>query len=308
MKEKIIQSFLHSESFFLPKGQHQIFSDGEGHSLGAFYHPDMKVYGKSVAYFGFWTLPTKDVSDDLFLRFEAWVKELGVHHIVGPIDLSVAINYRLQVDSFELPSFLGEPRTPSYAPSYLESKGYSIAQEYGSCFIDDKSKVQSWLVVNKIEEIVQEFEKTYKFVPLTLDYFNKHQDEFIGLVNEIFADNFCFLPLDNKTIQMIYNPSNLSHFCDQTSYALETIEGKMVGFCLNIKNKDQLLLKTVGVNKEHRQFGLGFLALIGKSLISSLEFYNRWGFCLMKKGNFPSLISQDENSDKRRYCLYEKQL
>jgi hypothetical protein len=75
----------------------------------------------------------------------------------------------------------------------------------------------------------------------------------------------------------------------------------------NVKNKT-LLLKTVGMVKEHSHMGYLLIAMLLKIIPNALEYYDDYVFCLMQKGNYPSMLGKEFSDFTKTYALYIKEL
>ncbi len=296
-----------SGKMFLPEGKIKQFRAQDGDSFFGFFHPSFLVHQEPAAFFGFWAMHGQ--STEAFQEFEKWAFDNGALRVIGPIDLSVALNYRLATDAFSEVRFFGEPNNPAEPLRRLEQLSYHLEQNYESWFCEDRASLETWMDRNNLPKLSESLRPHLVFKALTSDYFYSRENEFLELINDSFADNFCFLPLDLAFFRQIYSPEVFKQFCPHSSLAVETPQGKLVGFCANLKNKNQVLLKTAVLQKEYRYLGLGFLALIHESLSRTLPHYSSWAFCLMREGNFPSLLAgPGAQLEKRHYGLFGKKL
>jgi hypothetical protein len=94
--------------------------------LAAFFVPDTRVDGRSVAYFGFWETTGDDRgSRRLFEAAESWARARGAEQLIGPIEFTTFSRYRLLTGGeADARPFLQEPYNPLSYPEIVRSLGY----------------------------------------------------------------------------------------------------------------------------------------------------------------------------------------
>jgi hypothetical protein len=89
--------------------------------------------GDDTAYLGFFECPDDGrVSAELFEWAQQMAVERGCRRIVGPVDASFWLRYRMKLDAFDAPTYFGEPRNPAHHPKLWEQAGFEITQRYSS--------------------------------------------------------------------------------------------------------------------------------------------------------------------------------
>ena len=81
----------------------------------------------NIGYLGFYECINDDeVAKNLFDKAYEFCKEKGLTSIVGPVDCSFWIKYRLKINKFDLPPYTGEPYNKDYYLKQFENNGFSV--------------------------------------------------------------------------------------------------------------------------------------------------------------------------------------
>lgn len=107
--------------FLLRKG-----NDVIGRAALTFYPED-----PSLAYLGFFEMQDDhQAASALFTALERYAAGEGCRRIVGPMNASFWLGYRMKADRFDEPPYFGEPYNLSYYPSLWRENGYEVSDEY----------------------------------------------------------------------------------------------------------------------------------------------------------------------------------
>ena len=283
--------------------------------LAGFIHPKLRINESKVAFFGFWhTVEDLQTNQNFFLELENWAKKFGVKEIYGPINFSTAFQYRLQLNNFDGDSFWGEPQNPAYYNQLLTDLDYKLDQKYISYFCEDISALKSSVKKN-VEPFMGFVTAKYQVIPIEESLWQKRGDEIFSLTQKIFEENFAYTPFKKIIFKDFYVKKFLNTVCRDTSFFIEDKETKkLAAMAINLSDsscdssstsKPMLLIKTVGVEKKHRNMGSTFLMIL-QEVLKRAENYDSVMFCLMKEGNFPSLLSKDFIDQERQYALFKK--
>ncbi|MDO4798969.1 MAG: GNAT family N-acetyltransferase [Bacillota bacterium] len=89
--------------------------------------------GDPVAYFGFFEcLEDEEAADFLFGQAEHCARQSGHRSLVGPMNATFWIGYRLKLNHFDRAPYTGEPYNPPYYRRFLERAGFEICDRYTS--------------------------------------------------------------------------------------------------------------------------------------------------------------------------------
>ena len=274
-------------------------------------HPHFFIHGQKSALFGFWdTLDNLEINREFFAEFENWVRENGVNVICGPINFSTAFSYRLRLDYFDKKPFPGEPQNPEYYNRLLYNLGYNVYEEYTSYLCDNLVAVKKELQ-QVVSSFIKEYQESYNVVPATPSLLKERGNEIFHLVHGIFSENPAYVPLNKFVFRKYYGERVLQSSCPQVSFLLEDKKKRcFAGLTMNFDgqnylSKRTLMIKTVGVRKEYRRMGKTFLFIINE-VLKRAKAYDSAVFCLMREGNFPSIISREFIKEERKYGLFKK--
>lgn len=308
----------------------------ESTRLAGFIAPHQQIDGKLAAYFGYWeTLNHTDENQLAFREFEAWAKREGASVVYGPINFSTYGMYRVRIDSFDKPAFIGEPYNPDYYPDLLTGMGYRLAMRYGSSGAEslDESVDKN---ANFIDSLEEELLKSYRIRLVTERYWMENISKLYVLADEIFKENFAYTPITEEIFKKICGESFFKKLCAHSSVVAETKAGDIAGMMLNfpdyaplvqlgaespisqeqvdfnqcfdlLPKPKTLLLKTAAVTPAHRGKHL-YTYLFLKSTQNALPYYDSSLACLFSLDN-PSKKAVDRIGDGlRQYGLYSKEL
>lgn len=269
------------------------------HQMGLFYNKTEKIL-----YFGFIQCVSTDKLAILIQAAEAYANQHGCKKIIGPIDGATWANYRFQSSIQIHNSYPGQPTYPAIWANIFLQHNYKISETYET------------VQINQIEDVCLEL-SSFKDIDLQDLQFVKPSKEFViaqmqnfqKVLNEVFTENYQYNEMTVAETQILF-----SNLLDLINYDFSLLalnnNNEIVGFMLNYVLKNTLYLKTIGLKKSYRNQGLTVFKMLDKilhdnELILKGEIKSII-ICLMKKGNFPSLLSKDFAGLKNEYVLVEK--
>jgi len=328
---------------FLFSDRNHFFDDGKAwlstdrdSRLAAFFKPEIKIAGRTVTFWGYWeTTGDPATNRELFQQCSEWAADLGAETLWGPVNFSTFGNYRLKINSFDSQPFYSEPWNPSYYPGLMEELNFKPMAEYVSYIFDDGARARDWADKMDLKSLART-NGEFHFVPLTPEFWRNHVDGLWCATNEMFAENLAFAPIDFRTFENVFGPSLLAKMCPETSLVMLHQSGGVAGYCINFPDyspllrkaaqnsglysseisfqshggllKDPaLLVKTAGVVTKYRKQGFPFLQMI-LEVLNRAGSYKKFNVCLMREGNFPSLLMKNIAPKVHRYALYSKDI
>jgi hypothetical protein len=277
--------------------------------LSRTFDADLRIDGEPVAFFGRWNPSANDTA--LFSEFESWARKIGARRVYGPVESSTLGMYRLQISDFESPeTFPGEPRNPAALPERLSALGYSIAQTYVTYWTSRISEIRAWAETASRGPLGK-LSPDFKLREITPEYWAGRQEDLRVAVNDIFAENFAFTPIDEGTFEAAFGGTFLNVICQRTSFVVEHSSGEIAGLCICFPGPGgTLYVKTVGIVERYRGRGISLVAMILEIFARATKGvnYRRVALCLMREGNFPSLLLKPLIERERRYALFAKEL
>ena len=282
--------------------------------LSGFIFADQNTNEKKCL-FGFWeTIDDIDLNRTEFKKLEDWAKSKGAVEIIGPVNGSTYRQYRFQLDNFDERPYLGSPSTPFYYDKILEKLGMSLAKTYTSYLVKSQRPLNDWLLQNRLNLSIKTMTHQYRFIsPLQTDWDQLLPKLYRG-ADEIFGDNFIYSPITYQEFSLRYGRQFQKLLCPASSrLVLDKNDNPIgAGLCfpdpLAPKNTPRLLIRTLGIETQHRQFGATYLRLIHEMAKESLNLYQEFMFCLMREGNLPDLMGKELADTRFHYSIVKNGL
>lgn len=181
----------------------------------------------------------------------SWAKTIGAQKVLGPINFSTWLPYRLFSHSTGEERFSFEPDRPLEYAQLLKEAGLKTNQVFSSCGYDQTEHL--------IAATKADYEKAislgyrFEFLPSKLaerDLLDLHR-----LSVSIFSENYLATPIDFLTFKHLYAAHAAK---DDHSHSLFILspQGERIGFFFNFYERGYCVAKTVGVEKGHRGTGI----------------------------------------------------
>ncbi len=277
-----------------------------------FTDPKLKYQDSPCAFFGNWKWLDSETNKEFLLNCERWAQSKNISYLIGPYDFSTFFNYRLKIDNFNRETFAGEPANQAHDFQLLKSLGYSAIQNYETYHFSSLESLTQLAIdhLPKIELRLEE--KDLHFTTTSLQEILDQLKEFHHLSHEIFQDNFLYRPIPYSAFAKYFQFGLAPQICWQsTSLLKDKLDSKILGYSLNFKdpyNPDRLLIKTAGIHPDYRMMGLTFIGLTLFSIQQAKDLYTKASICLMRSGNYPTLLTSKLAIEKQNYALFGKKL
>ena len=324
--------FSAANSYF-EKGQAWLGCNGNAR-LAGFFESGYQIDAEPVAFFGYWeTLDDLSANTSLFVEFEQWAKSKGAKRVYGPINFSTFSAYRLRVDSFAEPAFLGEPYNPQYYPGLLEQLGYSVDQRYQSRL---RSNLADWAeqIQTPHQKLKSDLEDQFTLCKITPPLWLDKLPQLYQLVERAFADNFAYRSISEQDFNRSLGEKFIAKACPLTSKMVLDEQAEVVGFFVcfpdyaglisarqdkraipdlqyqasfsDLAEPRTLLAKTCAVHPEHRSSRI-FTWMCNEIVMSATGRYQQICAALMREDNH-SLNYGRGLPNCRSYALFSKRI
>ena len=282
--------------------------------------------GATEAYIGYFeSIPDDDCAALLFSKAEECVRKAGFKRIVGPVDSSFWIKYRLKIDSFDRKPYAGEPYNKPYYEKLFKDNGYSVLESWVSNIYKKTPLLYNRKTIYK-ERLKKADEHHYKITSPSSKAFNQTIDIIYELISETFKEFITFKKINKEDFREIFK--NYRYILDYHFVKIAYYHEEPVAFSILIPDyqnllygkltaykKIRILLKKIrskdyvslymGVKKEHR--GLG-KALTQKIVQNT---YIRRSGCvgaLITEGKITENYGREQISGKIRHVLLKKEI
>lgn len=318
----------------------KIFMNNSTRLLGII-HENFEVEGEKTAMFGYFdSFDDQQSCQEVFLDFEQWAKEQGAKAVLGPMNFSTYLPYRIRLNNFDTIPFAGEPYNKPYYQKLLQGSGYQICQRYYSLKADRFPEAYRGYIGEK--DKANEFSELREFSihSISEELFQQYFKEFCFFIDQTFKLNAYYQKIPEKLFFKLYH--NIPRYLDpNASRMILDKDGHVAAFTwlfpdfsalsgksstLSGKPNDQqmadisykthfdqlkkknLLIKSVGVHPKYRKLNLfGFLM---KDTISYAdEHYDSIQACNMQEGGVTAKYCSAFHTDNRTdYALFSKKL
>lgn len=209
--------------------------------VAGFVHPQQRIDGKPVAFFGFWeSTSALELNRELFRRLEQWAQQQGAAALYGPIDFNTYGAYRLRLNDFDQSCFPGEPYNPEYYPRLLGELGFEITCRYQSRFHPDV-KVLAEELQPRLQTVHEQLQDQFHLSLMSADFWLDHLDELYPLVDVMFRQNFAYTPITLQQFRDSCGAAFAQKFCPRSSVLATTHGGEVAGFFLCYPDYSPLL-------------------------------------------------------------------
>ncbi|WP_295081195.1 hypothetical protein [Ruminococcus sp.] len=236
---------------------------------------------RSCAYFGFFEcINDSDAAEKLLDCAESIAVIEGKDSLVGPVDCSFWIRYRLKTDNFGAP-YTGEPYNPDYYAGLLENCRFSCCGEYIS---NQFGRIPEEYRDGKFSRRLPQFiQKGYELKSPDRSTFSCVLSEIYRLIMELYSDFQTFSPITEEEFTALYSP--LKHIADFSMVKMAYFKGEAVGFFVSIPDignaargslTPSKLLRILRTKKKCRRYILLYLGIkpehkgLGKALTDEL--------------------------------------
>ena len=199
--------------------------------------------GYAVGVFGFFECVEDDaIATALLDSASAWLRQQGMTHVRGPIDLSTHNRCLFLVDGFDSPPMIMMPYNPPYYGRFMEQNGWIQAKDAYAYYLD------------LTQPLVPKYEKGYRIacragvnfrkINLKGDAFWQDVDNMYHLFNTTFANNWSSTP---RTLEEFREEAKeLQSVVDPDIFWIAEYEGQMVGFFMALPDYNIALQRVKG--------------------------------------------------------------
>jgi hypothetical protein len=275
----------------------------------------------STAYIGFFEcVNNTDCSKVLFDEVKKFAAENGFLNIVGPVDASFWIKYRLKVNKFEKRPYVSEPYNKDYYLKLFLDSGFSVFEEYAS---NTYNRQPLFGYKNeKSEERYKRFTTNeYKIVTPALKDWDKTIREIYKLLTELYSSFPIYKSIDEA--DFVKHFESFKYILDLSMVKMAYYNGEAVGFFIGtpdygnslygkitlltyakvilkkIRSSNYIMLY-MGVSKKHKGLGLAMIHTIIKNV--NKKHATAVG-ALIKEGKITGKYGSDGIESKYKYVL-----
>lgn len=196
-----------------------------------------------TAYAGFFEcINEKAISDIMFNKIKEFSKEHGYKKILGPVDASFWVKYRLKINNFDQTPYTGEPYNKDYYYKMFLDNQFTLNKRY----ISNK---YNCLSINKSEKCGfkkrynQFIEKGYTFTSPTKNTFEKCFREIYHMIIKLYSDFPVYKYIEEE--DFVKQFSFFRHIVDYSFIKLVYKDKEPVAFLIGIPDYNNDLYKSL---------------------------------------------------------------
>lgn len=258
-----------------------VYEDGRAVSRGI-----LTVYpGDETAYLGFFESEDNSAAAGLLFHTAfTMARNMGLKSIVGPVDCSFWIKYRLKTNQFRRP-YTGEPYNRDYYPRLWEENGFQVWEQYGSnhyMVVESDEGCEQYM-----ERLAQKLEQGYEIRSPRPKEFRRTMREVYGLLIENYSafptykriteaefwTQFKYLKaiLNYSMVKLAYYQGEAVGFFVSVPDYGNAVRGKihlweLPGILVRKKKPDSYVMLCMGVDSGHRGLEKAFAEAIRSEL------------------------------------------
>lgn len=276
------------------------------------------------AYLGFFECTDdSDVAKLIFDTAIKFAKDNNYESIVGPVNASFWIKYRLKINKFDKLPYTCEPYNKEYYLKLFKENGFDIIEHYTSnIYKDIPEEYSNEKYSTRYEEFLS---YGYKIESLKKEDFNKFLEDLYYMITKLYCDFPIYKDLEKE--DFIETFKNYEKVMDMSMIKIAYYEDKMVGFfvgvpdygnkvyqinlinlfkILNIKKKPKkYIMLYIGVDPKHTGLGKALTYSIMKELINK----NALAIgALARDGKITQNYVDDLIEDRYEYVILERKI
>lgn len=194
-----------------------------------------------TAYLGFFECVDEDeVAKFLFEQAVAFAKSCGFKQILGPVNASFWMGYRLKTNLFDERAYTGEPYNPKYYERLFLQNGFAVAEHYISSVykrVEKDFELEKYR--NRYDEFVQ---KGYEIVSPSMRDWDKTMAEIHELITILYQDFPIYKSITKKDFCTYF--ASYKSIVDLRMVKMAYYRGKAVGFYISIPNYNNSVYHT----------------------------------------------------------------
>ena len=298
-----IKSQLSKQNPFFQFGRIQSFLVEEKETIVGHCTAIIDNRNNEVGLIGFYDcIKNEAISKILLTKAISWLKENDCTKIKGPVNLTIWSNYRFIINH-KSNADIFDPFAKDYYPEQWKKVGFIPDGKYVSAIRNDFNYVLPYT-----KDAYTQLKKE-GFNIRCLDMLNIENDLEIlrSLANNIFKESWNFVELSRLEFKSIYNKI-LSVIDPNFIEIVENKNRKPLGFCFsmpNPMNKNQIIMKTIGILKEYQRKNIGAALLYSQHLKAKKANYKEFYYPLIRVGNNVTKLPYEGSEIITEYATYE---
>ena len=234
-----------------------------------------------TAYFGFFECEERaEVAKFLFENAKTICGEMGCKTMLGPVDASFWLTYRLKINQFDKLPYTGEPYNKPYYYKFFLDNGFTVKEHYTS---QGYHAIDESYVNEKFETRFQMFvDQGYVIESPKIEAYEQAVDDVYTMITELYSDFPVFKNISREHFQELF--ASYKSIMNMSMTKMAYYDGKAVGFYVSLPDYGNLvyrinpwnLLKILKLRKEPKRYVMLYMGVdpahrgLGKALVFSV--------------------------------------
>lgn len=187
----------------------------------------------NIAYLGFYEcIDNDDVAKFLFEQLYEFAKKKKYIKIIGPVNASFWIGYRMKINLFDKLPYTGEPYNKEYYLKQFKDNGMQICEHYTSNIYNP---VEDEYTNEKYSSRLVEFQnKGYQIISPKAENFGDVLKDLYYLLTNLYSDFPIYKDLSLEDFMDVF--SRYKKVINMSMVKIAYFENKMVGFFISVPN------------------------------------------------------------------------
>lgn len=230
--------FQHSEAaFFLAINNDQIV----GRIAAIHNRNHLRHYSDQTGFFGFFdTINDQEVANTLFQSTTQWLKQKGLHRIIGPTNFTTNDSVGLLTQGFDQAPVVQMPYNKPYYESLCLKAGFSQAMELYAYRFDAVELHSTFLA--KAEMIEKRLAKNgIQIRPIQFRHFQQEMEQMREVYNLANQEHWGFVPLTRE--EFLFLAKDLRQIVKKENVLFAEKDGQIIGYFVTVPDVNQIFAK-----------------------------------------------------------------
>lgn len=275
------------------------------------------------AYIGFFEcVDDREAAGVLFHQASRYAKQIGKCKLIGPVDASFWIKYRLKINLFDKPPYTGEPYNKDYYLKLFRDNGFEISQHYTSN-IYNRLETAEPLYDNRYSAFV---EKGYQIISPNIQDYDQVIRELYDLITELYSDFPIYKEVSYQDFAAVF--SDYRYIINMSMVRMAYYNGEAVGFFISVPDygnrvyhlkRVRNLLHIFSIKKKPKRYIMLYMGVLsahrglGKALVGSImEELRKSGLpsigALARDGKITQKYGEEHIEQCYEYVLLEREV
>ncbi|WP_314830427.1 hypothetical protein [uncultured Streptococcus sp.] len=233
------------EELALIEGSHPLSSDLDTYAFVGYMNSQPCIRGlltfypnDEAAYLGFFeSINDQQIASAFIEHLAGFARSLGAIKIIGPVQASFWLGYRMQLSGTEDVPFTGEPHNPAYYPELWKAAGFELKERYLSNFYP---KVSNQTHQVKLAHRFESFEEAgFTICSPKKKEWDQASLQVFELLNRLYQDFPIYRSISSQQFSQIFQ--KYQYILDFSMVKLAYKEGKLAGFLIAMPDYGSLV-------------------------------------------------------------------